>query len=156
MDIKKKRIPFTFLAIAFLLAAGCISFKVEQRYPSDNQLEQILMCTGIEKKKGVFAPVGQKDEFTMEDGKVFCYVRLKEVSASLRLRWKWYSPEEKLIRVSDELVLNPGNKYIETATAYDVLDLTRIKGQEGMLWTVTFFINGDFVCKKMFPVALTK
>jgi hypothetical protein len=72
------------------------------------------------------------------------------------LRWKWYSPEEKLVRVSDELVLNPGSKYIETATAYDVLDLTRIKGKEEELWTVTFFINDDFVCKKIFPVALTK
>jgi hypothetical protein len=122
-------------------------------FPSDNQLETFVFCESTQVKNNLFAPVGIKTDFTSKDDAVICYIKLKNVSDRLSVSWRWYSPLNLLKRNSGELILNPNNKFIETATASDSLVLNTTNEDEQGLWTVTFYINGILIMKRYFTIS---
>ena len=39
----------------------------------------------------------------------------------VRLKWKWYAPDNTLYKESDEVVVNEDEVYLEAVTAYDMI-----------------------------------
>lgn len=149
-----KRIIFAVtLCLALTFLWGCISFKKNPLFPAENTVESIQLCQGIDDSKDLSKPLNIKSEFTLEDEQVICFVQLKEVTSKIYLRWKWYSPDRKLIRDTGEVLVNQDGRYLEAVTAYDRLKL----GSEGDIagqWTVVFFLNSNFCYKKHFQMIL--
>jgi hypothetical protein len=139
--------------IMILLCAGCISFKIQSPPPPENELDVIQLCKNIDLSSDLLKPLDNYSEFTLEDQSVLCFVRLKKISSEVRLRWKWYSPDKKLIRDTENVVVNSDNKYLEIVTAYDELEISdELEENHKGEWTVVFTINDVLTAKKSFLV----
>ena len=87
----------------------------------------------------------------MSEGAKAKAFRLKDIAAKIQLRWKWYSPDKKLVRDTGNIIVSHGERYIEAATAYDMFKLNPEDIVEGQ-WIVVIFMNDKFIGRKMFQV----
>ncbi len=147
----KRYFCILFLVISLSLFWSCISFKINPLYPPEAPIEYIHICKNIDDKGDLLEPLDIKSEFTPEDENVICIIRLKEVATKIDLRWKWYSPDESMVRDTEDVTVNQDEKYLEVVTAYDMLKLDPEENTEGQ-WTVVVFINNKFVGRKTFQV----
>lgn len=149
----KKYVLFFGLAACSLYMARCVSFKVEVLPPTENQVEYICICKDIEESEDLLSPVEVQSEFGSNGNSIICLIRLKEVSREIQLRWKWFSPDKKLVKDSGNIPVNQDEKYLEVVTAYDKLEFDSqlnksIKGQ----WTVAVFIDDELLGKRLFQI----
>lgn len=79
-------------------------------------------------------------------------MRSKDIGIRIDLRWKWYSPDKKLVRDTGNIVVSKGDRYLAAATAYDRLQLNPEDIAEGQ-WTVVIFMNDKFIGKKLFQIS---
>lgn len=123
-----------------LALASCVSFKVRAPSPNDNHLELIEICRGVKETDGILAPQEPCAEFTGGDSPVYCLIRVRNVSGTVELRWKWYAPDGKLSRDTGGVSVSETQMELYSVTAYDVLRAdggTRARGE----WTVAVFVN---------------
>lgn len=151
---------FSFLILLVLVVSlgsilSCISLKVKPLFPTENKVEYIHLCKGINDSSDLLKPVDIQSEFTLKDDKVICFIQLKDIAEKVQLRWKWYSPEKEMFRDTGNVIVNQDERYLEVVTAYDMLKLDPEDSIEGQ-WTVVFFINNKFIEKKTFRVSLSK
>jgi len=151
----KRYLPILFLVISLGSLWSCISFKINPLLPSESQVEYIHLCKRIDDRGDLLKPLDIKSEFTFEDENIICFIRLKEIATKIHIRWKWYSPDKKMIRDTGNVIVNNGEKYLEVVTAYDMFKLNPEDNIEGQ-WTVVVFINNKFIGRKMFQVNLLK
>ena len=130
---------------------SCITFKSERLFPHDNHVECIHLCRGMEDSGDLLKPVDIQSDFTSKDDHINCFIKLKDVSIKIRLRWKWYSPDRKMVRDTGDVVVNRDEKPLEAVTAYDMLKLNPEDNSEGQ-WTVVVFLNDKFIGRKTFQV----
>ena len=138
-------------AISIIFSWSCISFKTGYLLPSENQVESIQLCKKIDDSGDLLKPLDIQSEFTSEDDRVICFIKLKEIATKIDLRWKWYSPDNKLVRDTGNIIVSQGDRYLEAATAYDMFQLNPENIAEGQ-WTVVIFINDKFIGKKLFQI----
>jgi hypothetical protein len=141
-----------FSATSLIFFWSCISFKTGYLLPSENQVESIQLCKKIDDSGDLLKPLDIQFEFTLKDDHVICYIRLKEIATRIDLRWKWYSPDNKLVRDTGNVIVSQGDRYLEAGTAYDMFQLNPENISEGQ-WTVVIFVNNKFIGKKLFQIS---
>lgn len=147
----KKCVSISIIVMVCISLGSCISFKIKPQLPGDNQVEYIHLCKGIDDSGDLLKPLDIQSEFTSQDSHINCFIRLKNVSSKIYLRWRWYSPDKKMVRDTGDVIVNQDEKYLRAVTAYDKVKLNpeeKIGGQ----WTVSIFINNKFIGKKEFQV----
>ncbi len=147
----KKYLAISVLVILLSFFWNCISFKSGSLFPSKNQVESIHLCKKIDDSGGLLKPLDIRSEFTFKDDRVICFIRLKDIATKIDLRWKWYSPDKKLVRDAGNVIVSQGDRYLAAATAYDRLQLNPENIAEGQ-WTVVIFMNDKFIGKKLFQI----
>jgi hypothetical protein len=147
----KKYLAISVLVILLSFFWNCISFKVGYLLPSENQVESIHLCKKIDDSGDLLKPLDIQSEFDSKDDRVICFIRLKDIATKIDLRWKWYSPDKKLVRDTGNVIVSQGDRYLAAATAYDRLQLNPENIAEGQ-WTVVIFMNDKFIGKKIFQI----
>jgi hypothetical protein len=147
----KKYLAISVLVILLSFFWNCISFKVGYLLPSENQVESIHLCKKIDDSGDLLKPLDIQSEFDSKDDRVICFIRLKDIATKIELRWKWYSPDKKLVRDTGNVIVSQGDRYLAAATAYDRLQLNPENIAEGQ-WTVVIFMNDKFIGKKLFQI----
>ena len=148
----KKYLAISVLVISLSFFWNCISFKVGYLLPSENQVESIHLCKKIDDRGDLLKPLDNQSEFTFKDDRVICFIRLKDISTKIDLKWIWYSPDKKLVRDTGNIIVSQGDRYLAVATAYDTLQLNPENIAEGQ-WTVVIFMNDKFIGKKLFQIS---
>ena len=147
----KKYLAISVLVILLIFFWSCISFKVGYLLPSENQVESIHLCKKIDDSGDLLKPLDIQSEFTFKDDRVICFIRLKDIATRIDLRWKWYSPDKKLVRDTGNVIVSQGDRYLAAATAYDRFQLNPENIAEGQ-WIVVIFMNDKFIGKKLFQI----
>lgn len=147
----KKYLAISVLVILLSFFWSCISFKVGYLLPSENQVESIHLCKKIDDSGDLLKPLDIQSEFTFKDDRVICFIRLKDIATRIDLRWKWYSPDKKLVRDTGNVIVSQGDRYLAAATAYDRFQLNPENIAEGQ-WIVVIFMNDKFIGKKLFQI----
>jgi len=144
---------FSILTIGWLIAlcGSCVSFKVGSSTPGEHILEKIEFCPSVEESPDVMRSVGPKDEFGQDDRQICCLIKVRVVSKSLTLRWRWYSPEKELWRDTGEVQVNTEGKSIDAVSAYDLISRDTDELAKGA-WTVAVFINGHLAGRRAFKI----
>jgi len=147
----KKYLVISILTTSLIFFGNCISFKSRSLFSSENQVESIHLCKKIDDSGDLLKPLDIQSEFTFKDDRVICLIRLKDIATKIDLRWKWYSPDKKLVRDTGNIIVSQGDRYLEAATAYDMFQLNPENIAEGQ-WTVVIFMNDKFIGKKLFQI----
>ena len=142
---------FTILALVIIFSWGCISLKISPILPPENLVESIQLCKKIDDSGDLLIPVDIQSEFTPKDDHIICFIRLIDIATKIQLRWKWYSPAEKLVRDTGDVIVNQEEKYLEVVTAYDMFKINPEHNIEGK-WTVVVLMNNKFTAKKSFKL----
>jgi len=147
-----KRYSFILIPVLLLsLLGSCISIKMKHSLPSENFVERMDICKKIDESGELFEPLEVRNEFTSEDSHVICFVKLKDVASQIGLQWKWYSPEEKMVRDTGKVIVNQDEKFLEAVTAYDLFKITPENIFEGQ-WTVVILVDNKFIGRKTFQL----
>ncbi len=147
----KKYLAISVLIMSLIFFWNCISFKVGYLLPSENQVESIHLCKKIDGSGDLLKALDIQSDFTFKDDRVICFIRLKDIATKIDLRWKWYSPDKKLVRDTGNIIVSQGDRYLAAATAYDRFQLNPENIAEGQ-WTVVIFMNDKFIVKKLFQI----
>jgi len=147
----KKNIIIVILFVLNTFLGSCITFKPDPLVFPDNQVEFIHLCKGMDDSGELLEPVDIQSEFTSKDEHINCFIKLKDVSIKIHLRWKWYSPDDKMVRDTGDVIINQEEKYLGVVTAYDMLQLDTEDKNEGQ-WTVVVFMNDKFIESKTFII----
>jgi hypothetical protein len=147
----KRYFVISILVISWNFSWSCISFRSGSLFPSENQLDSINLCKKIDDSGDLLEPLDIQSEFSSKDDHVICLIRLKDIATQIRLRWRWYSPDKKLVRDTGNIIISQGDRYLAAATAYDRFRLNPENIAEGQ-WTVVIFMNDKFIGKKLFQV----
>lgn len=144
---------FACVGIVFY-CAGCISFRIQPPYPEEAYIESISFCLGIQETEDeLLAPVDIKEEFSMDDDNIVCFVAVKNIGRKIQLRWKWYAPNKDLSRDSENIVINSSASPLETLFAYDEIQLSlREKDALVGVWTVVVLLDNQVLARKVFEV----
>jgi hypothetical protein len=147
-----KKIFQVFFSLGLLVGMpGCISFKVEPLSAPPQVLHEVILCREIDESKELLEPGDAWTEFRANRDPVFCFLHLKEVAQKVVLKWKWYSPDKKIFKESEEAVINSEEIYLEAITAYDRIDPDVLAGRQGM-WSVSIFLNDVLLTRLSFKV----
>lgn len=138
-------------AVLLFSTAGCFSFKLRPLPPPVNRVESLLMCAAVEESGELLKPGEPLKEFDPGRGEILCFLRLEEVDQRIALRWKWYSPENELVKDTGPTEVNPEEKYLAVVTAYDRLNWRPGMGPAGT-WTVAVYIDGDLIGRLSFKM----
>ena len=137
--------------LVFVLMGSCVSFKIQPPPDPENQVDTVVLCKIIEEREGLLFPGASVVEFKPSDELVNCFVRLKNVSQTIRLKWKWYTPEGHLFKETKEVTVNRDAIYLEDITAYDQIELKPEELDEGR-WTVVVMVNGQLIGRRTFQL----
>jgi len=148
----KRYLVISILVISLIFFLNCISLKRDYLLPSENQLDSIHLCKKIDDSGDLLKPLDIQSEFTSKDDRVICFIRLIDIGTRIDLRWKWYSPDKKLVRDTGNIIVSQGDRYLAAATAYDRFQLNPENIAEGQ-WTVVIFMNDKFIGKKLFQIS---
>jgi hypothetical protein len=141
--------PTVLLAVSLL--SSCVSFKIQPPPDPENQLETLVLCERIEQREGLIFPGVSLVEFKPGEGSIHCYVRLVNVSRTIRLKWKWYTPDGRLYRETEDVIVNREPVYLEAVTAYDHIQLKPEDYKEGR-WTVVVLMNDQLIGRRTFQL----
>jgi len=109
------------------------------------------MCAAVEESGALLKPGEPLKEFDPAQNEIICFLRLEEVEERIVLRWKWYSPENKLVKDTGPTDVNPEEKYLAVVTAYDKLDWNPDVDPAGA-WTVAVYVAEDLIGRLSFNI----
>lgn len=136
-----------------LLCSSCISFKIQSPPTPENELDLMQLCKSIDLSSDLLKPLDSYSEFTLGDKSVLCFVRLKKISTEIQIQWKWYSPDNILVRDTEDVAVNSDEKYLEIVTAYDELEFSsEFEGNNEGTWIVVFYVNSKLTARKSFQI----
>ncbi len=149
----KKKILLVVCVGIILYCVGCITFRIIPSYPVEGYVESVSLCKGIDESGELLAPLDIREEFSINEDNIICFVILKNISRKIQLQWKWYAPNQSLSRATENVVVNKEESQLETLTAYDELMLNlreedKIVGQ----WTVVVFLDNQLIARRLFEV----
>ncbi|MFB0566358.1 MAG: hypothetical protein ACETWK_11875 [Candidatus Aminicenantaceae bacterium] len=74
-----------------------------------------------------------------EDPRIYSFLSFKNVREEHFLVWKWYDPNNKVYRLTDEIKIGKGNQYFEKFIAWDNIFLFEEKDKGK--WKVAIFLD---------------
>ncbi|MFC2165526.1 hypothetical protein ACFLT2_11095 [Acidobacteriota bacterium] len=146
-----RKIYWATVLLTISLMESCVSFKIQPSPDPENQVDTIVLCKRIEQREGLLFPGESLVEFKPDFGPIHCFIRLKNVNQTIRLKWKWYAPEGRLYRETKEVIVNSEPIYLEVVTAYDQIELKPEEFDEGW-WTVVVWVNGKLIGRRTFQL----
>jgi hypothetical protein len=133
------------------VASSCISFKVEPLPDPGRIVREVTLCKEIDESQELLEPGEAVTEFRVGKDSVFCFLHLQDVAQQVELKWKWYSPDDKLFKTSDEATINQDEIYLEAVTAYDMISPESLADHHGR-WSVAVFVNDVLLTRLIFTV----
>jgi hypothetical protein len=130
---------------------GCLSFKVVPSPAPEDIAFEIMTCKKIDPSGELYRPVETTSQFRAADKEVICFVRLRNIRKAVRLKWKWYGPDQRLFRESKEVLINANEDILETISAFDRLTIPAKDKSEGQ-WIVTVFMDRELIARTAFSV----
>ena len=121
------------------LAGACFSLKIPHLRPPESYIESVEFCRKVELRGDQLLPVSPQTVFDPGDD-VVCFIRLRNVPGKTRLRWKWYAPDQALVRDTGDVEANADETNLDMVTASDPLRPRLPEKTEGD-WTVCVFVN---------------
>lgn len=140
------------LLLSIVFTITCVSLKFDSPPEPFNQLELFFFCENVQIKGDVLEAAEEKNKFFTNTKNICSFVKITDIDRQIRLRWKWYSPDKKLFRDTQEVTANVNNKYIAVLTAFDELKVSHNPKYEG-LWTVVIYFNGRLAASKTFTLS---
>lgn len=147
----RRRMGFAAAAGLLLMTAACVSFKLRPPPLPVNRVEALFMCASVEESGELLKPGEEVKGFDPAQDGIICFLRLEEVDRRIMLRWRWYSPEQKLIKDTGPVEVNLEEKYLAVVTAYDKLDWDPDAEPAGV-WTVIVSVDGDLIGRRSFGI----
>jgi hypothetical protein len=137
--------------ILYSWMAGCLSFKVVPSPAPEDIAFEIMTCKKVDARGELYKPLEITSEFRAANEEIICFVRLKNISKAIRLKWIWYGPDLKLFKETKDLIINAGEDILETISAFDRITIPAEGKGEGQ-WTVAVFMDREFIARKTFSV----
>ena len=136
--MRERRFRFGILAGCALVGA-CFSLKIPHLRLPESYIESVELCRKVEFRGDHLSPVEPRTVFGPRDD-VICFIRLRNVPGKTRLRWKWYAPDQSLVRDTGDVEVHVDETALDMVTASDPLRPSSPMKTEGD-WTVCVFIN---------------
>jgi len=144
--------PFLILAAAVCAGwAACVTITPKPPPEPERRLAGLEICAGIRRAGDVFEAVDPRPAFTIGTESLYAFVRIADIPGEVRLRWKWYAPDGRLIRDSGDVAANEQGQYLEVLTAFDRLDLEGPgTAPPAGTWQVVFLLDGSLAVRRTF------
>jgi hypothetical protein len=117
----------------------------------ENINAEITICQKIDASGELLRPLEITSEFGLEAENIFCFIKLMNVQKEIKLKWKWYSPNNELFKESKEAVVNQNENFLEIVTAYDKIPL-HFEDKTIGEWVVIILLNENFFARKSFII----
>jgi len=140
-----------FLISCFLLPA-CISFSIRPPDLPDNLLEEMTLGKSVNVSKDPWYVTDISSSFSLQDGSLVCFVKIRYVEQEIRLRWKWYSPQNSVAKDTGDVIVNSDRQYLDEVTAYDTFRF-KPESETAGKWIVAFFIDNTLAGKRAFVIS---
>ena len=131
--------------------SSCISFKVEPLPDPSLIVKEATLCREIDESRELLEPGEAFTDFRAGKDPVICFLHMKDVAQRVRLKWKWYAPDNTLYKESDEVVVNEDEVYLEAVTAYDMISPDSPAEEQGS-WSVAVLANDVLLVRFTFRV----
>ncbi len=127
---------------------GCLLLKIELPEDPGLKIDYFIVSETIPDQSMI--EKHQKDgKVSINSNMIYSILKVSEVGKSGNIRWKWYGPDGKLIRVSPNIQINKNNSYLRYFVAWDNLNKEFFSDKPGY-WSVVVFLKGKFFVKKKF------
>lgn len=140
---------FIFFILIFLLVS-CISLKIEIPDEPDGIVEYISNVKTIDRDSN-FTKKIKNEKIFFTDSRVYVVIKVLNVGKRTTIKWKWFNPEKELVKSSEPVAINEGDRYLEYFVAWDSLENEIFKGKKGK-WTVVVTLDDSFLILKEFTV----
>jgi len=148
------KVFYPFIVLCFV-SNSCVTFKVPPLAPPDNIEAEITICQKIDANGELLRPLEKASEFGLETENIYCFIKLINVQKEIKLKWKWYSPDNILFRESEEAIVNQTENLLETVTAYDKIPL-HFENEVFGEWVVIILLNDVLIARKSFIIKSEK
>jgi hypothetical protein len=134
-----------------LLYTGCVSFSIRPPDLPVNQLEEITLCQSVDTSEDPWQLKDISPSFFLHDGTLACFVKVRYVEDEIKLRWKWYSPQNLIAKDTGDVTVNTERQYLDEVTAFDIFRYIPERDHIGR-WIVVFYIDNTLVGKRTFQI----
>jgi len=150
--LKKRPGPIrVLLLLATALGSfSCFSFRVEVPLDPECVIDTLVIVKAIPEKTALEEKIVAEPAMA-SDANLYALIKVLQVSKPLKLQWRWYSPDNKLLKESKSVEINAKGKYLSYFVAWDVLPQTYYAEKKGR-WTVVITADGSFLAKTEFDV----
>lgn len=143
-------IPILFLAGAIGCLASCFSFRVTVPPDPECVVGALAIVHSEPAAMDFEKPIGD-EPLTAAAAGIYSLIKVLQVSKPLKLQWFWYSPDNRLVRRSQTVLINAKSKYLAYFAAWDMLPRADFSEKKGG-WTVVITADGGFLARKEFTV----
>jgi hypothetical protein len=134
-----------------LMAAACVTITPKPAPEPECRVAGLEVGAAIRAADDLFELEAPQNFFPPGTAKVYALVRLTDIPGALRMRWKWYGPDGRLVRDSLDVPANAEGLYLEVLTAFDRLDLGPPDAAPAAgTWQVVFFLDGRLAARRSF------
>jgi hypothetical protein len=153
LSMLKKRPGFIRVLLLPALALGffsCFSFRVEIPLDPECVIDTLAIVKAVPDKAALDGKI-VAEPAAASDANLYALIKVLQVSKPLKLQWRWYAPDNKLLKESKEVEINAKGKYLSYFVAWDVLPQTYYADKKGR-WTVVITADGSFLAECGFDV----
>lgn len=144
------RTNITVFLIFLLSVSGCIRLKVELPPDPEVVVEYIAVKKSVH---GIndFSKKLKDDEIRIFDPKVYLVIKVNDVGEPKQIQWRWFGPDEKIVRESDPQEVNQDEGYLSYFIAWDSMGNDLFEKKPGK-WTVVVTVDNHFFTRKSFSI----
>ncbi len=138
------------LYLTFLLLLGCVSLKIEIPQEPDGIVEYVSQVKKIAPEPD-FSREIKSETILRSDERIYVIIKVLNLETRSTLRWYWFDPANRLVKTSEEMVVNQEKKFLEYFVAWDSLGNSHFKSKDGT-WTVVVRLDGNYLTEKTFAI----
>lgn len=153
MRFRRLLLKFLLTVILGFSMVSCfykVSLKVELPDDPDVFVEYISIVKHLDRDSD-FTKKIENEKVLNTDPEIFAVIKVFNISKKIDLKWKWFDPEKKLVRVSEPVAVNRKNGFLEYFVAWDSLDNELFAGKKGE-WTVAVIVDDEYLTCCSFSV----
>lgn len=146
----RRRIRPLLLAAVLCAIPGCFSFRVTVPLDPECVLGALAIIHSEPGTLDFEKPI-LDEPFSADGAGVYALIKVLQVSKPLTLQWRWYSPDNQLVRRSPAVQINAKGKYLNYFAAWDNLARPAYSEKKGT-WTVLITADGSYLASREFTV----
>jgi hypothetical protein len=137
---------FFWLASLLLFLQCSVNMKITVPNPPANTANYLVIKNSIPEE--IDHSENLTDDPTQTSGKeIYAIIKLSNITQSFYLIWKWYGPDQKLVKQSEPIIVNENKKYLQYAIIWDNLPAQFSIDKKGT-WKIALFQNDVFLCSR--------